>query len=244
MRYIYRAKDARGKEVSGEVNAINEQQGRQLLAARGMKVLSFELPKPAAPSKAISKEQNQSEVSLSWRVVGGALAALALVCAVVLTMRPKPQSNETATKVVPKKKIVLSGVVPTQSVDYIHASFAGAAIQLDKKPSELGQPGQAFKWEVEVPPDAGPATLEASYQGRRWTVSHSLPQQANLTVPPITAPPLLAMGERPFPSKIKTPDKSRPNAKDRKKQLKEQRKKLEDRMKAHHQHRDGKGRKR
>jgi hypothetical protein len=188
MEFFYKIVNEKGKKTEGQLSALSETHARQLLSSKGWKVLELQLQ--GAPISTTGS----LEIRLQpWVKYAGALGAIAIVAGLLLLRSsPGPATIASATPqaVKPKKTVKITGVLPSEPIESIHLCCPEQTIQLDRPASQLGQAGQPFTWEVELPAEAQQFDLEVSRNGRRWPIAHSQPDgKGALVLPPLQLPP-------------------------------------------------------
>jgi hypothetical protein len=189
MEFSYKIVNEKGKKAEGQISAISDTHARQLLASKGWKILELQQQTQPLPTNAQIGIQLQP-----WVKYAGALGALAAI-ACLLLLRSSPGeiavASATPSAVKPKKTIKITGILPSEPIESIHLCCPDQTLQLDCPASQLGQAGQPFTWEVELPAEAQQFDLEISRNGRRWAIAHGQPDgKAALVLPPLQLPTL------------------------------------------------------
>lgn len=200
MEFSYKIVDDKGKKADGQLSAISDTHARQLLTSKGWKVLELQLQSAPPLSTA-----GTLEIRLQpWVKYAGALGALAIV-ACLLLLRNSPAeiaiASATPSAVKPKKTVKITGVLPSEPIESIHLCCPDQTVQFDRPAGQLGQAGQPFTWEVELPAEAQHFDLEVSRNGRRWPIAHGQPDSKGAVVlPPLQLPPQQSQSadRRPF----------------------------------------------
>lgn len=234
MEFRYQATDATGKVIKGVVAGQNQLKAHQSLEQQRLKVI-----------KLMPVQKDSGLTANGLRKVGASLAVLIALMMTLSTLRSEKQGDKVETNH-NTTRLTIRGVVPQKPVDHLHICCLGATTQIDRDVRTLGKPGQPFELVVEVPPNAGEISLEASCEGQRWPLTRfrvvSNGEGQSLQAPPLDRGmsdhpdrrPNLAERQRPRPHRP-TPQERRQAREQRQQQLQAHQSGLH--LNAHHHHR-------